>query len=76
MTGYSADVRLTLTVGEIRLPLSHVGPKEVIVRKLAKPLPPCEGVLTIEVDDHVTTDLIYLPDGIPAQGVPVRWEKR
>ena len=63
--GYSANVILTLLVGERKLELSHVGPDSVNVRQSCSPLPPSEAKILIEVDGETETLEVFLPHGVP-----------
>jgi hypothetical protein len=63
---YSPKVELTLAVAGHQLALSHVGPRDVIVREECEPIPPTAADLIITVDDESETYRIYLPNGIPS----------
>jgi hypothetical protein len=75
MGGYSAKVRLRLEVDGVMHNLSHVGGDEIILRELPAPLPPCNGVLHIHVDDHHDPIDVYLPDGVHVVGDWVKYQK-
>jgi hypothetical protein len=64
-SGYSADVRMHLTVdGEI-YPIAQLGPDFII---LATPVdhPPARGEITFSVDGRVRRWPVLLPNGIAA----------
>ena len=62
--GYSAKVSLSLVVDGLELQLSHVGPKDVIIRSECHPIPPTDAKLIIKVDDSTIVDDVFLPFGI------------
>jgi hypothetical protein len=71
ITPYSAEVGLSLKVGDVVLSLSHVGPNEIIVRDECGPIPAGDAKLFIRVDDSRKVRQIFLPHGIPGPRVPV-----
>lgn len=59
---HSTDVRLVLTIAGTRHEVAQVGPDYLIFREPVD-LPPCEGVLSIEVDGVERRRTIRLEDG-------------
>ncbi len=72
--GYSANVDLTLLVGEMELPLCQVGPGVAMIRyELDCSLPEGDANLVIKVDEHEEQRQIYLPHGIVAGSREVKF---
>jgi hypothetical protein len=71
VTSYSAEVDLSLRVGDVSLSLSHVGPNEIIVRDECGPIPAGDAKLYIRVDNSRKVRKVFLPHGIPGPRVPV-----
>lgn len=71
--GYSANVALTLKVGDQELALSHVGPGEVSLRELAKSIEPSNAQIVIRVDENSDVMDIYLPNGVPSNSYEVAY---
>ena len=70
---YSAEVILSLVVGDRTVKLSQVGPHFVL---LAEPieLPPGPAEVHVNVDGHVHRRKVYLVDGINPTSTRVRIE--
>jgi hypothetical protein len=67
MTSYgahSSDVSLRLQVDETEFRLSHVGSSYVIIKGPLVKHPPGNATITITVDGHSRTRLVFLPHGI------------
>ena len=63
--GYSADVRMHLSVGGRVFPIAQLGPDFII---LDNPLdqPPASGEIVLSIDGSVRLWPVHLPDGISA----------
>jgi hypothetical protein len=63
--GYSADVRMHLSVGGRVFPIAQLGPDFII---LDKPLdqPPASGEIVLLIDGSIRLWPVHLPDGISA----------
>ena len=63
--GYSADVRMHLSVGGRILPIAQMGPDFII---LDNPIdqPPASGEIVLRIDGGVRLWPVHLPDGISA----------
>ena len=61
--GYSADVRMYLTIRGDVLRIAQLGPDFLILRNTAE-YPPCEAEITISIDGDERRWRVYLPDGI------------
>jgi hypothetical protein len=70
-TGYSAQVRLQMVVGNRTLELGQIGPEGVVVREPVE-LPPGQGEVVMHVDDFERRWQVYLPDGISSKSREVR----
>jgi hypothetical protein len=70
-TGYSAEVRLHLVVGDEVLELASIGPAEISLREPAE-LPPGPAEIVMHVDSFERRWQVYLPDGISLQSRDVR----
>jgi hypothetical protein len=66
--GYSADVRMQLTVNENVLTIGQLGPDFIILRNPANH-PPTEAEIAMWIDGRERRWNVYLPDGISA-GTP------
>ena len=62
---YSAEVALSLVVGEQTLPLSHVAPHFVILSNPVD-LPPCQAEVVVDVDGDILRRSVFLVDGSQA----------
>lgn len=69
----SAHVVLTLFVGGLELALSHLNPRDLIVRDPCAPLAAQNARLRVAVDDDVQETEVYLPHGVPGAAVPVAY---
>ncbi|MEZ6132510.1 MAG: hypothetical protein R3C59_27920 [Planctomycetaceae bacterium] len=67
---YSATVQLTLHVAGQDYELAKVGPDRVSLRKPID-LPPCEGMLSINIDGNITQHTVRLPEGASAESPSV-----
>jgi hypothetical protein len=67
--GYSAKVRLTLIVSDLRLSLCQVCPSVVFLHKSCTPIPPTEAIIVISVDGKEKTRRVFLPHGISGERV-------
>jgi hypothetical protein len=72
ITGYSADVRLALIVGEHCFNVGQVGPDDCILRDPID-LPPCEGELVVMIDGSERRWPVILVDGINQESPLVRY---
>jgi hypothetical protein len=70
-TGYSAEVRLHLIVGDRIFELASIGPQRIRLCELAE-LPPCDAEVVMHVDDFERRWQVYLPDGISPDSREVR----
>jgi hypothetical protein len=63
--GYSADVRMHLSVGGRILPIAQLGPDFII---LDNPVdqPPASGEIVLRIDGGARLWPVHLPDGISA----------
>jgi hypothetical protein len=61
--GFSSNIKITLTVAERQFNVASVGPKHVILRDACR-IEPCKAVLRLQIDEHVTEDVVELPNGI------------
>ena len=59
---HSASVRMTLQIGEDSLDVTQATPDRIFLRQPVD-LPPCEGVLDIEIDGQKTSKMVRLPHG-------------
>ncbi len=64
-TGYSANVRLELHVGQQIFELAEVAPESVFLRKPVT-LPPSEAEVVMYVDGQRSVWQVELPDGLSA----------
>lgn len=62
---YSASVQLLLHVNGQNYELAKVGPNRVVLRNAVQ-LPPCEAMLSINIDGETTQQTISLPHGASA----------
>ena len=69
--GYSADVRMHLTINGQIVRIGQLGPDYLILDN-APELPPSEGEITVSIDDEVMRWHVQLPDGISAAKVRTR----
>ncbi|MEQ9410325.1 MAG: hypothetical protein RIK87_21490 [Fuerstiella sp.] len=67
---HSAIVRMTLQVADAALEVAQVTPNRIFLRTPVD-LPPCEGILSISIDGHVTQRNIRLPDGASGESSEV-----
>jgi hypothetical protein len=70
-TGYSAEVRLHLVVGDDSLELASIGPMEISLREPTE-LPPGPAEVVMHVDSFERRWQVYLPDGISRNSRYVR----
>jgi hypothetical protein len=70
-TGYSAEVRLHLIVGNDLLELASIGPAEVSLRELTE-LPPGPAEVVMHGDSFERRWQVDLPDGISRNSRYVR----
>jgi hypothetical protein len=70
-TGYSAQVRLHLVIGDEVLELASIGPEQISLRE---PVERCAGPaeVVMHVDDFERRWQVYLPDGISPDSREVR----
>jgi hypothetical protein len=73
VTRYSANVVLTLITGGASYALSHLGPSEFVVRDECSAIPAGDASIVIRVDNKRKTKRVYLPDGVPGPGQPVKF---
>jgi hypothetical protein len=74
--GYSADVKLSLIVGDRVIPLAQVGPQSCIAREVTC-LPPSSAELVVSVDGHIRKRTVYLVHGIRGEEIDfVRMDDR
>jgi hypothetical protein len=73
VTSYSANVVLTLIVGDVSYALSHLGPNEFVVRDECPAIPPGNAHIIIRVDSKRKTKQVFLPDGVPGPEQPVKF---
>lgn len=65
-SSYSSKIVLTLFVGGLKLALSHVGSRFVIVKQSAREIDSCEAELVVSVDGEEKRKEVYLPQGVSA----------
>jgi len=72
--GYSADVRMHLSVNGQTIKIGQMGPNFVILDD-APDLAPSQGEITMSIDGRVRRWHVSLPDGISANRVKTRIAK-
>jgi hypothetical protein len=70
--GYSADVRLSLVVGDRSFDVGQVGPEDLVLREPVT-LPPCEGEIVITIDGSERRYPVSLIDGVKETRTLVRY---
>ena len=70
--GYSPQVRLELVVNGAVFDLAQAGPERGFVRE-PQDLPPCDGELTVYVDDETIRRRVRLLDGMSKESRMVRF---
>ncbi len=70
-TGYSAEVRLHLVIGDRTLELGQIGPDRIILSEPAE-MPPGLAEVVMHVDSFERRWQVYLPDGISPQSCEIR----
>ena len=63
--GHSAEVRISLSIGDRLFNVAQLGPDYLILRD-ASDHPPTVGEITLSIDGKVTRWPVELPDGIRA----------
>ena len=66
--GYSTRVALTLLINGMQLSVSHVGNSGIMVADACEPLPACNAILVVNIDERTEKHSIFLPDGLPGPG--------
>jgi hypothetical protein len=69
--GYSADVRMHLTVNGQIVRIGQLGPDFLILDNPPE-LPPSKGEITVSIDGRLQTWSVRLPDGVSAAKVMTR----
>jgi hypothetical protein len=69
--GYSADVRMHLSVNGQSFNIGQLGPDFIILRDAAE-LPPSRGQITVSIDGRERRWSVQLPEGISAASVRTR----
>jgi len=64
LSEFSSNVVLTLLVGRMKLALSHVNSRDVILRDTSINFPPTEAELLVVVDGVAQHSKVFLPNGI------------
>jgi hypothetical protein len=72
--GYSADVRMHLSVNGQTIKIGQLGPNFIILDD-ALDLAPSQGEITMSIDGQVERWRVSLPDGISANRVKTRIAK-
>ncbi|MDB5345977.1 MAG: hypothetical protein JWP89_4354 [Schlesneria sp.] len=72
---YSADVALSLHIGDRTIRLSQVAPNFVVLAESIE-LPQCDAEIHVSVDGNVHRRNVFLIDGIKPSMVRVRIETR
>ena len=70
--GYSPKVRVELAINGTIFDLAQVGPERGYVRK-PQDLPPCDGELTVYVDDETIRRRVHLLDGMSSESRLIRF---
>jgi hypothetical protein len=60
---HSAVVRMTLETAGQSIRVAQMGPDFLILKESVE-LPPCSGIVTLEVDDSIQTFEVNFPNGI------------
>jgi len=60
---YSADVRITLNVTNLSVPVAQLGPDFIILREGVNH-PPAEAEMVLRVDDSESRWTVLLPEGL------------
>ncbi|TWT85764.1 hypothetical protein Pla123a_05710 [Posidoniimonas polymericola] len=68
---YSAEVSLRLIVGDSSYGLSHLGPREFIVRGTCPTIEAGNAEIEVNVDGRNQTTQVFLPHGVPGPDVRV-----
>jgi hypothetical protein len=61
--GYSAEVKLTLIIDDLRIEIAAAGPRRFTARHPIN-LPPCSAQLEMVVDDQIELLPVILPSGM------------
>ena len=69
--GYSADVRMQLSVNGHTIRIGQLGPDFLILRD-APDLPPSQAEITVSIDGRMRRWSVQLPDGVSAAQVRTR----